>query len=210
MTTTPFIHWPADLELILASRSPRRAELLQVAGIPFQIIAAPDVEAELAATLIDLDTKPHLYAEKLAAAKALAVAEIHPGRLVLGADTIVVLDGDILEKPVDVEEAMVLLSRLSGRSHTVISAITLCGGPAGHPGITVHETTSVEFLSLAEDAIGRYVATGEPMDKAGAYGIQGYGALMVRGVEGCYFNVMGLPLSLLGETLRSVFSKYQL
>jgi len=205
--TTPFVSLPADFELVLASRSPRRAELLQVAGIPFQIIPSAQVEAELAATLTDLHAKPHLYAEILATAKAHAVAEIHPGRLVLGADTIVVLDGDILEKQVDVEDAVALLGRLSGRCHTVISAIALCGGPAGQPGIAVHEATEVEFLSLDEDAIGRYVATGEPMDKAGAYGIQGFGALMVRGVQGCYFNVMGLPLSLLGETLRSIFSK---
>ncbi len=209
MTTTPFIPWPDDLELILASKSPRRAELLQVAGIPFRVIPAPELEAELAATLTDLHAEPHRYAEKLAAAKALAVAESHPGRLVLGADTIVILDGDILEKPVDVEDAVALLSRLSGRRHTVISAIALCGSMAGKQGLTAHECTAVEFLSLDEKSIRKYVATGEPMDKAGAYGIQGYGALMVRGVQGCYFNVMGLPLSLLGETLRSVLSDPQ-
>ncbi len=206
MITTPFVNLPSDFELILASRSPRRAELLQVAGIPFQIIPAPDVEAELAATLSDLHPTPHLYAEKLATAKALAVAHQYPEKLVLGSDTIVVLQGDILEKPVDVEDAVGLLKRLSGQKHTVISAIALCGGPAGLPGLALHEATAVEFLPIDEKAIRAYVATGEPMDKAGAYGIQGYGALMVRGVHGCYFNVMGLPLSLLGETLRSVLA----
>ncbi len=204
MITTPFLKWPRGLELVLASRSPRRAELLAVAGIPFVIEPAPDVEAELAATLTDLHQQPHRYAMTLAAAKARAVAENDSERLVLGADTIVVIDGDILEKPVDTEDAVALLSRLSGRRHTVISAIALCGGAAGMPGLTAFEETGVEFLPLDEATIRRYVATGEPMDKAGAYGIQGFGALMVRGVRGCYFNVMGLPLALLGETLGSL------
>lgn len=206
MIITPFVNWPEGLELVLASRSPRRAELLQVAGIPFVIQPAPDVEAELAATLTELHPHPHQYAMTLAAAKAMAVAENNPGRLVLGSDTIVVVDDDILEKPVDVENAVTLLGRLSGRKHTVISAIALCGGAAGFPGLTASEETGVEFLPLDEATIRCYVATGEPMDKAGAYGIQGYGALMVRGVQGCYFNVMGLPLALLGETLRSILS----
>ena len=204
MITTPFVPWPHGLELVLASRSPRRAELLAVAGIPFVTQPAPDVEAELAATLTDLHQHPHQYAMRLAAAKAQAMAEVDPSRLVLGSDTIVVIDGDILEKPVDTEDAVALLSRLSGRKHVVISAIALCGGAAGMPGMEAYEETEVEFLPLDEASIRRYVATGEPMDKAGAYGIQGYGALMVRGVNGCYFNVMGLPLSLLGETLRSI------
>jgi nucleoside triphosphate pyrophosphatase len=209
MIITPFIVWPQGLEIVLASRSPRRAELLQVAGIPFMVIPAPDVESDLAKTLTDLHSRPHVYAMELAAAKAQAVSEINPGRLVLGSDTIVVLDGDILEKPVDRDDAVDLLSRLSGNRHTVISAISLCGGPAGHPGKSVFEETEVEFLTLDKEAIVRYVATGEPMDKAGAYGIQGFGALMVRSVRGCYFNVMGLPLALLGDTLRSVLSPDQ-
>jgi len=205
--TTPFINWPEGLELVLASRSPRRAELLKIAGIPFQIKPAPDVESELAATLTDLHDQPHRYATILAAAKAEAVAENQPDSLVLGADTIVVLDGDILEKPLDTEDAVNLLSRLSGRRHTVISALAIFGGASGRSGITAFEKTEVEFLHLDQAAIRRYVETGEPMDKAGAYGIQGFGALMVRGVRGCYFNVMGLPLSLLGETIRSILDK---
>lgn len=206
MIITPFVPWPEAEVLVLASKSPRRAELLAVAGIPFVIQEAPDVEAELAVTLTDLHQHPHQYAMTLAAAKARAIAEIDPDRLVLGADTIVVVDGDILEKPLDTEDAVMLLTRLSGRCHTVISAIALCGGAAGMPGLTAYEETEVEFLPLDQNAIRQYVATGEPMDKAGAYGIQGYGALMVRGVRGCYFNVMGLPLALLGEKLRSILS----
>jgi len=126
-----------------------------------------------------------------------------PGRLVLGADTVVVLDGDILEKPADEAEAERLLGRLSGREHTVITALALCGGRAGD-GLAAHESTRVWFLDHDPDALARYVATGEPMDKAGAYGIQGLGALLVERIEGCYFNVMGLPLARLGAMLRSL------
>ena len=101
-------------------------------------------------------------------------------------------------------DAAYLLGRLSGRRHTVISSLALVGGIAGEPGVTDHGATEVEFLPLPPAAIADYIRTGEPMDKAGAYGIQGYGALMVRGVTGCYFNVMGLPLARLGELLRQV------
>jgi len=203
MIISPFVPWPADKTLVLASRSPRRAELLKVAGIPFEVILAGDVEAELASKLVAEKTHPVRYAELLAAAKAKDVAKSHPGHLVLGADTVVVLDGDILEKPVDEADAVRLLKRLSGRKHTVVSAVALHGGPAGF-GLAAHEQTEVEFLPLTEEAIVKYVGTGEPMDKAGAYGIQGYGALMVKGVQGCYFNVMGLPLARLGALLRQV------
>ncbi len=206
MTLSPFVPWPEDQVLILASRSPRRAELLQTAGIPFEVIPASEVEAELASRLQSEKTHPVRYAELLAHAKARDVAPQHPGRLVLGADTIVVLEGEILEKPVDEDDAFRLLSALSGRRHTVISAVALMGGAAGF-GMAAHEQTEVEFLPLAEADIRRYVATGEPMDKAGAYGIQGYGALMVKGVQGCYFNVMGLPLARLGVMLRRLLAQ---
>lgn len=204
--SSPFIPWPEGLDLVLASRSPRRSDLLHTVGLPFETIPAPEVEEALAATLDHLHDRPAEYAEILAQAKALAVAREYPERLVLGADTIVVLDGDILEKPQDKDDAARLLRRLSGRRHTVITAIALCGGPAGLPGVRTHESTAVEFLELPDQAIVRYVESGEPMDKAGAYGIQGLGAMMVRGVEGCYFNVMGLPLALLGETMRGIFA----
>ncbi len=201
---TPFVEWPDGLELILASRSPRRSELLAIAGIPFVCDPAGDVEAGLAAELLAAGTPADRYAMELARAKAADVSARHPGRLVLGADTVVILDGDILEKPVDEADAVHLLGRLSGRRHTVISSLALVGGPAGEPGVIDHQATEVEFLSLDPDFITRYVRTGEPMDKAGAYGIQGYGALMVRGVNGCYFNVMGLPLARLGVLLRRI------
>ncbi|MEN8005586.1 MAG: nucleoside triphosphate pyrophosphatase [Candidatus Krumholzibacteriota bacterium] len=203
---TPFVNWPHDLVLVLASRSPRRAELLTIAGIPHEIVPPGPVEEELAASLTHLHHDPAAYAVDLAVAKARDVARSLPGRLVLGSDTVVVLDGDVLEKPADHREAVHLVSRLAGRKHVVISAVALVGGPAGEGPVVAHEETEVEFLSLAPEAIERYVATGEPMDKAGAYGIQGYGAMMVRGVRGCYFNVMGLPLARLGELLNGVLA----
>ncbi|MFO7610525.1 MAG: Maf family protein [Candidatus Krumholzibacteriia bacterium] len=203
--TSPFIPWPAGLQLVLASRSPRRAQLLETAGIPFRVQPAPDVEEVLAARLQAERTHPARYTELLAHAKAQEVADLAAGELVLGADTIVLLDGDVLEKPRDRADAVRLLGRLSGRTHTVITAIALVGGPAGR-GLAVHERTEVDFVHLDTAWIEAYVATGEPMDKAGAYGIQGYGALMVAGVRGCYFNVMGLPLARLGALLRTVLA----
>ncbi len=212
--TTPFIDWPTGLELILASRSPRRAELLSVAGIPHVVIPAGDVESKLAAELVAAEVEPAEYAVALAEAKARDVAASYPNRLVLGSDTVVILDGEVLEKPVDRADAIGLLGRLSGRRHTVITSIALWGGPADRfgadaaapAGLSAWEATEVEFLELDPQAIERYVDTGEPMDKAGAYGIQGYGALMVREVRGCYFNVMGLPLARLGELLREILN----
>ena len=209
---SPFVAWPADRTLLLASQSPRRAELLQLAGLPYAIEPPGDVEAALSARLIAAGTGPAPYALALARAKAADVAARRPGHLVLGADTIVVVDGDVLEKPRDQADAAQLLARLSGRRHTVITAIALCstgpgpGSPNGQGAIdlAVAESTDVEFLPLSAAAIERYIATGEPMDKAGAYGIQGYGAMMVRRVEGCYFNVMGLPLARLGQLLGQV------
>ena len=203
---SPFLRWPAGQELVLASRSPRRADLLATAGVPHRVQPARDVEEVLAGRLQAERTHPARYAELLADAKARDVADRCPGELVLGADTVVLLDGAILEKPVDARDAVRLLGLLSGRTHTVISAIALVGGPAGF-GLAVHERTEVDFLPLSSEWIERYVATGEPMDKAGAYGIQGYGALMVSGVRGCYFNVMGLPLARLGSLLRTVLEE---
>ncbi len=202
MTVCPFVPWPDGEVLVLASRSPRRAALLRTAGIPFEARPVGDIEAEHADRLARLHDHPAPYAEELARLKAAAACELMPGRLVLGADTIVVVDDEVLEKPRDVVEARAMLARLSGRRHVVISAIALCGGAYRH--WVGHERTEVEFLPLDRAAIDRYVATGEPMDKAGAYGIQGLGALMVRGVRGCYFNVMGLPLARLGQALRAI------
>jgi len=204
MITSPFVPWPEGEILILASKSPRRAELLRTAGIPFEVQPAGEVEEEHAGRLAALGGQPERYAEELARLKAAAVAVDRPGQLVLGSDTIVVLDGEVLEKPCDEAEARAMLARLSGRRHVVISAVALQMGDEDR--WLGHERTEVDFLPLEAHAIARYVETGEPMDKAGAYGIQGYGALMVRGVRGCYFNVMGLPLALLGRALRETLA----
>ncbi len=213
MTVSPFVPWPNGLILVLASQSPRRAALLSVAGIPFEVHPAQTAEAVLVAGLApgsgvaasgDI-TDPALYGRALAEAKASEVGRRMTDRLVLGADTVVVIDGAVLEKPRDPEDAVSLLQQLVGRRHSVISAIALIGPQLARPWIG-HQQTEVEFLPLDEATIRRYVATGEPMDKAGAYGIQGYGALMVRRIEGCYFNVMGLPLALLGQALREAFT----
>jgi len=203
---TPFVQWPENLILVLASQSPRRAELLQVAGIPFEVVSASDAEAAEVAANGERQLQPQQYAVTLALAKARAVADRLPGRLVLGADTIVVHAGDILEKPEDPDDALRILGRLAGNRHTVITGLALLGGTR-QARWTGWAGTQVEFLPQSEAALRRYIATGEPFDKAGAYGIQGLGALMIRGVEGCYFNVMGLPLALLGEALRQVLGQ---
>jgi septum formation protein len=204
VTVSPFLPWPPGSALVLASGSPRRAELLRIAGIPFEVAPAPEAEHAHADAAVALRGEPARYAVAMAAAKAGAVAARQPGRLVLGADTVVVLDGELLEKPADAAEARRMLARLAGRVHVVVTGLAIFGGARGP--WTGHERTGVEFLPLDAGTIGRYVATGEPLDKAGAYGIQGYGALMVRRVEGCYFNVMGLPLALLGQALREVLA----
>jgi len=205
VTLTPFVAWPDGVELVLASASPRRAELLRTAGIPFSVEPAGDVESALAGELLAKKVEPGRYCVALAEAKANAVASRFPGRLILGADTVVVFDGDILEKPADADEAVAVLSRLSGRRHVVYSAIALVATDGPAIRWSGYERTKVEFHALPRPCLERYVATGEPMDKAGAYGIQGYGALMVRRIEGCYFNVMGLPLARLGSALREIF-----
>ena len=176
---------PVPLPLVLASQSPRRRELLSTAGIPFTL-RVREVE-EIRAP----GEPPDDYARRLARAKAEAAWE---GRdeIVLGADTIVVLDQQVLEKPRDAADARAMLQRLSGREHTVITAICL-----RHPaGVQVDSTaTRVGFAPLTAGEIDAYVATGEPMDKAGGYAIQGLASKFVERVEGCYFNVIGLPLS---------------
>ena len=182
------------LPLVLASQSPRRRELLATAGIPFTIRAA-DVE-EIRAP----GEPPEEYARRLAQAKAEAAWQ---GRqeIVLGADTIVVLDPEVLEKPRDRGDARAMLRRLSGREHTVITGICL-----RHPegAIVDQSATRVWFTPLSDVEIEAYVASGEPMDKAGAYAIQGLASKFVERVEGCYFNVIGLPLSLVYRHLKSL------
>ena len=182
------------LPLVLASRSPRRHELLATAGIPFTI-RVREVE-EIRAP----GEAPEAYVRRLACAKAEAAWE-HRDEIVLGADTIVVLDQSVLEKPLDDADARTMLRLLAGREHTVITGICL-----RHPGgMQVDSSaTRVRFTPLTDAEIAEYVATGEPMDKAGAYAIQGLASKFVEGIEGCYFNVIGLPLSQVYRYLKSL------
>lgn len=178
--------------LILASQSPRRRELLTTAGVPFTVRARPVEEVRAASE------SPDEYVRRLARAKADAAWE-RDGEIVLGADTVVVLDGCVLEKPVEAADAREMLRRLSARTHTVITGICL-----RHSGGAIVDSAStlVHFVELDEREIDDYVASGEPMDKAGAYAIQGLASKFVDRIEGCYFNVMGLPLALVYRHLK--------
>lgn len=172
--------------LILASASPRRSELLRNAGIPFEVDPADIHEAPLAGEA------PMDYAQRLARDKARAVIARHPDAVVLGADTVVVIDQHLLEKPANAEDSARMLRLLSGRTHQVITGVCLL---AADSELTQAEVTEVTFVEISEQEIADYVATGEPMDKAGAYGIQGMASRWVARIEGDYFNVVGLPVA---------------
>jgi septum formation protein len=180
--------------LVLASASPRRAEILTSLGIPFT--ASPvDIPEALRAG----ESAPEA-ARRLAAEKAREGAARHPGAWVLAADTLVFLDGDTLGKPRDAREAAAMLGRLAGREHGVVTAVHLCRG--GDPGRGAVETSRVRFAPMSEAEILWYVATGEPRDKAGAYGVQGLGARFIAEIHGSFTNVMGLPARSVYELLR--------
>jgi septum formation protein len=192
--------WNRDDELILASASPRRAELLKQAGIPFRrIVSGVDEDLHDPAD-------PEKHVQELSRRKAKDVAGRLSSGIVLGADTIVVLDEHILGKPADEKEAAEMLAMLSGRTHQVYTGLTLIDA-ARRTSVDHVEITAVTFRELSDEEIAEYVATGEPMDKAGAYGIQGRGALLVSGIKGCYFNVVGLPLAGLMEAMRRLEEK---
>ena len=180
--------------IVLASASPRRRELLRNAGISFVVQAAEIAEIPQAGEA------PHTLAERLAAEKARAVFLKRPGDVVLGADTVVVVDGEILGKPQDGHDAVRMLRLLSGRSHQVVTGVCL-KGPQGFED-TGSETTLVHMAALTEEDIHSYVATGEPMDKAGAYAIQGIASRWISGIAGDYFNVVGLPVAMIYRMLK--------
>jgi septum formation protein len=179
--------------LVLASASPRRQELLRAAGIPFEVQPANIAEDPLPGE----DAKS--CAERLAREKAMAIARQRPNDLVLGADTVVVIDKQILGKPNDATDARRMLRLLSGRTHQVITGVCLTS--RGQTSV-MSETTSVEFSELSDTEIVDYVASGEPMDKAGAYAIQGMAARWIPRIEGDYSNVVGLPVALVWRMLR--------
>lgn len=182
-------------ETVLASTSPRRAELLRQIGLDFTVL--PGDADETAGNAGD----PAKTAESLALRKARSVAEKLRRGLVIGADTIVEVDGETLGKPGDPGDARRILGRLSGREHRVITGVAVIDAGSGRFEVE-HETTRVWFRPLEPDEIEAYVETGEPIDKAGAYGIQGLGSLLVERIEGCYFNVVGLPLPRLSRMLK--------
>jgi septum formation protein len=183
--------------LVLASASPRRQELLRNAGISFVVKPADIDETPLP------NESPRDCAERLAREKALAVSKTRPNDLVLGADTIVVVDDVILGKPRDADDACRMLRLLSGRVHQVITGVCLVKSGARDQGVvTSSETTLVTMIELPDDEIEKYVATGEPMDKAGAYAIQGMASRWIPRVEGDYSNVVGLPVALVYRMLR--------
>lgn len=172
--------------IVLASASPRRAELLTAAGIPFQVRAA-DVDERL-----EPGEDPERYVRRVAADKARTVAAAVPGQPVLAADTVVLVEGQVLGKPPDVEDSKRMLRLLSGRTHQVLTAVTLINEASD----TEVAVTSVEFAPLDAGEIDWYVATGEPADKAGAYAIQGLASRFVTRIDGSYSNVVGLPVAL--------------
>jgi septum formation protein len=185
---------------VLASTSPRRKQLLEQLGLTFDQ-AAPDVDESFQPSL-----SPPAIVENLAERKAAVISYRFPEALVLAADTIVVLDDEILNKPATPDEAIRMLGRLSGRTHVVYSGIALAHAPSGRHVVT-HEATRVSFATLNEREIAAYVATGSPMDKAGAYGIQDdRGALFVSGIEGDYYTVVGLPLHRFYTVLKTTFA----
>lgn len=180
-------HFP----LILASASPRRRELTALLGVPFRVVPADIEEA------IPDGHPPEQVAITLAREKARAIARSERNGIVLGADTVVVCQGEVLGKPRDANEAMQMLSQLNGREHQVLTGVVLLevvGGSVVREQSDV-VCTRVWFRQVSDEHLRRYIATGEPIDKAGAYGAQGYGSTLIGRIEGCYFNVVGLPVS---------------
>ncbi len=171
---------------ILASASPRRKEILSNAGFDFEIIVSDADEN------ISEDLTPEKTVEELAKRKALSVWESNKDAVVFGCDTVVAVDGKILGKPTDDEDAFNMLRMLSGKAHTVSTGVCIC---SAEKLSVFSNTTRVEFYTLSDETIKSYIATGECRDKAGAYGIQGYGSVLVKEIKGDYFSVMGLPVS---------------
>lgn len=188
-----------DRKIILASKSPRRKKLMEQLGFDIEIIPADlDEDSHTAAT-------PQDFVLSLSSLKAQAIAEqIDFPAYIIGADTIVVLDNTILNKPVDSDDAVRMLQTLSGRTHTVFTGVTIVSAPE-MKSISKFKSTEVTFRDLDISEIKAYVATGSPLDKAGAYGIQDdFGAVFVSHVDGCYYNIVGLPLEMTYSMLKEI------
>ena len=180
-------------KLILASSSPRRRAILDQLGLAHRVHASGLKEQPVPGE------SPEATVERLALEKAHAVQEVHADEVILAADTAVVLDGDMLGKPKDQQDARDMLRRLQGRSHQVMTGVAVLSPSGRWSGVSI---TTVRFRSLSDEEIEAYVASGEPMDKAGAYAIQGLGAGLVEEISGCFYNVVGLPVSLTIRLLR--------
>ena len=188
------------MEIILASQSPRRKELLSLLDIPFKIMVSDADET------VDAGLPPHFIAESLSLKKAAAVAKnVETPAIIIGADTIVLSEDEILGKPKDEDDAKNMLSALSGKWHKVISGVAIFR-TTDAKSESFYVETNVKFSNLSEREISDYIKTNEPMDKAGAYGIQGKGAKFIEKIEGDYFNVVGLPLSKLYQVLKKEFN----
>lgn len=186
--------------LILASASPRRSRILTSLGVEHRVLPARVDESALPAE------NPLAHVERLARAKAAAVASLHPECWVLAGDTVVTVDGDLLGKPRDEDDAVAMLLRLQGRAHRVASGLALARNGRVHSGV---EVTEVRFRPFHRETAQAYAASGEPMDKAGAYGIQGLGAALVEGVSGDYTAVVGLPVPLLIRLMEEAGRPYR-
>jgi septum formation protein len=186
------------MSLVLASSSPRRAELLRAAGIEFEVMAAHVDETAHAGEI------PEAYVRRVAEDKARAITSRVSGSIVLAADTTVVVDDRMLAKPEDDGDAKRMLRMLSGRTHQVLTAVAVCRAGAAGASLVEVERTAVAFAPLTEFEIDWYVATGEPRDKAGAYAIQGYASRFVTRIDGSYSNVVGLPIALVYEMLKGL------
>ncbi len=189
-------------EFVLASASPRRREILEAVGLKFDILVSSADESR-----IDRSIAPELLVKELAMLKASESAKhTRRGRYIIGADTVVALEGKILEKPANEADAARMLRLLSGKTHSVYTGVCVYS-TSDNTAVAECERTEVEFFELTDEEIEAYVATKEPLDKAGAYGIQGIGALLVRGIKGDYFNVVGLPIARLNRILKEEFGK---
>lgn len=194
--TSPFRPHDIPGGLVLASRSPRRHDILSGLGYTYSVEPAPEAVEEMPAG-VDV----HEIPEVLARRKCDAVAASHPGATVIAADTVVIVDGEILNKPADDAEAVAFIQRLAGRTHTVVTGVAVTRDARHLSGA---ERTEVTFRELTRREIEAYVATGEGRDKAGSYAAQGVGAGLIRRIDGCFYNVVGLPVALTLELLREV------
>jgi septum formation protein len=194
----PFLSPRQQERLVLASRSPRRVEILLGLGFEFDIEPAPEHLEDAAG-----HPNPFTLPEVLADRKCAHVAARRPQDVVIAADTLVIVDGEVLSKPRDDEEARTFLARLSGRAHTVVTGLAIRCDARGL-ALSGNERTEVVFRTLGADEVALYVATGEGRDKAGSYAAQGVGAGLIRSIDGCFFNVVGLPVGLLLDMMKKV------